>query len=104
MRNIKNIVLEILNTEPETRNSDNKLISRVIAEILPESKNKTFSEVMRMVIENEISFESITRCRRDLQEKNEDLRADKKVEEFRDLKEIEYREEYGLSKHIPRLD
>lgn len=72
---------------PETRSSDRKLILYIYSEFYG-----VYNQAFNRVIENTDlpSFESIRRCRQKVQEENEDLRAEKPVEDVRIAKQEEY--------------
>lgn len=71
------------------REDDCYLILQVITKLYPNEICKMFTTVMFNAKSKGISFESITRCRRKIQEKNPELR-DKKTTEKRKEKQREY--------------
>lgn len=87
LHNITQMVWHCLELYPETRSSDRSLILHVYSEFYG-----VFSQPFFKVIDNTDlpSFESIRRCRQKIQEENEDLRADKPVEDVRIAKQEEY--------------
>lgn len=82
-------VERILRESPATRSSDRALITAVYDDYYGVI-NQPFWKVMA---NNELpSFETITRCRRKIQEQDESLRGTKKVEEARIDKQIDFLE------------
>ena len=71
------------------REDDCYLILQVISKLYPYEVGKRFATVMFNAKSNGIRFESITRCRRKLQEKNPELRYEKTVK-MRNKKQKEY--------------
>ena len=100
-REIKKTVYRILEKDEYARGNDNYLIMRVVSELEPSLAGTTFVNVMQRLTFRGISFESITRCRRDWGKDYPELKLDK-AERARRQKEEEYYLEY--SRHIPRLD
>ena len=92
LKNIQNIVKEILMYQEETRGDDFLLIYEVISRYINgrESIEYVFKHHEKLGIP---SFHSITRTRRKLQAKYPELK-DKKVSELRASEEKEYREMY----------
>lgn len=88
---IHNMVLETLQRIPETRSSDRVLISEVYDNFYGVG-NVAFWKVMEQMGGELPSFETITRCRRKIQETHPDLRAVKEVEQERDNRQIEFKE------------
>ena len=91
LKNIQNIVKEILMYQEETRGDDFLLIYEVISQYIingRESIEYVFKHHEKLGIP---SFHSITRTRRKLQAKYPELK-DKKVSELRASEEKEYRE------------
>lgn len=90
--NIYNRVIAIMMTEPETRNSDSLLISRVDAEINPKAAALPYFEVM----ENRKKYglpncESIRRARQKAQATHPELLGNRKVKKHREELEEEYK-------------
>lgn len=85
IRKVENIVIDILETKPETRNNDNLLILEFIKRV-DQNEKTSFENVMK---QTNISFESITRARRSVQHKNPRLK-NKDIENVRTEKEAEY--------------
>lgn len=71
------------------REDDCYLILQVITKLYPNEICKMFTTVMFNAKRKGISFESITRCRRKIQEKNPELR-DEVTAKKRDEKQKEY--------------
>ena len=91
LRNLEKVVEGILRKSDLAREDDCYLILEVIREMFPYEVGKTFAQVMFSAKSKGISFESITRARRKLQKKYPELK-NKKVAEFRDEEQKEYRE------------
>ena len=92
MNNLKSTVEYILRTKPKARNDDFILIDELyktygINTNTPFSYIVNHHKFLRLP-----SFESITRCRRKLQEEHEELKACDIVTIARSKKEAEYRE------------
>ena len=91
LRNIRKIVKEILEDEPLSREDDLYLILKVVQKLYPKDYAKPFYKVMTEAKYKGISFESITRARRQVQRQYLELK-DSKVAEIRDKEQEEYRE------------
>lgn len=93
LKNLENIVLEVLKTQPLTRSDDFHLVLRVYQQLNEKAVTKElFCEIM--LYHNEYglpSFESITRARRKVFEKYPELKP-KKITELRAEKEKEFKE------------
>ena len=91
---VENIVKKVLEEYEDSRNDDFVLVFRVYKEINEGAMiRELFCEVMLNHKEYGLpAFEGISRARRKLQAEHEELRANKKVTEFREQKEEEYRE------------
>ena len=96
------IVKEILEVEPLAREDDNYLIMLVVQQMEPELAGTTFANVMINAKSKGISFESITRARRKVQQRYPHL-IDSKTENARQAEQLEYME-YSNMNHIPRID
>ena len=93
LKNVESNVKVILETCPETRNNDFKLISKYYWYFCDFDFRKSFFKVLEEAKElNLIPFESITRARRKLQAKYDDLKAVKEVQEKRKEREEEFKE------------
>jgi len=88
---IHKLVLEVLTKVPETRSSDRILISEIYTNYY-DVGNMAFWQVMEEPNLNLPSFETITRCRRKIQETHPELRAVKEVEAERFDRQIDFRE------------
>ena len=77
-------VVQLLKQFPETRNSDNLLIRRYLQHFCSDAP----------IDQMDCSVETITRCRRWIQSKNPELRADEIVSEFRSANEEVYKDEF----------
>lgn len=87
------IVKELLQTRPETRNSDDILYYHVCAKINPICVNYPFCQI----IQNRKSyglpaFESVRRTRQKIQRSYPELAAVDKVEGFREVNEAKFRD------------
>lgn len=80
---------EILRKDKLAREDDCYLILQVIGKLYPNEIGKKFATVMFNAKNKGISFESITRCRRKLQEKKPELR-DEEIAKMRNRKQKEY--------------
>lgn len=89
LKSIEKIVEEILRADELARRDDNFLILQVVRRMYPFEVGKTFAAVMFNAKNKGISFESITRARRKLQNKYPELR-DEEVSEIRDEEQKEY--------------
>lgn len=72
-----------------SRKDDCYLILQVVSKLYPLEIGKKFEDVMFNAKNKGISFESITRCRRKLQEKNHELRDEETVNK-RTIREKEF--------------
>lgn len=79
IRILEKIVKEILEEDELAREDDCFLILQVIRKLYPNDVAKSFEEVMENGKSKGISFESITRVRRKVQEKYPELRDIKTV-------------------------
>jgi len=86
---IEEIVEQILRQDEYSRNNDVYLILKYVSKVYPYEVGKRFEEAMRNVSKKGLSFESITRARRKLQNKYPELR-NKKVANYRNNKQKEY--------------
>ena len=89
LKRLEEIVEEILRNDQLAREDDCYLILQVISKIYPYEIGKRFETVMCNAKNKGISFESITRCRRKLQERNPELRDEETVKK-RNEKQKEY--------------
>ena len=98
LRNTTMLVRQVLATVPEARNSDNVLYIEVVRLIDQNVLRTPFAVVMQnLKLFNLPSIETVGRCRRKLQARFPELRADKEVEEFRKGLEEFFREWAGES-------
>ena len=79
---VKDMVLFELENRPETRSSDNQLITAVLSDYYGVEWYDTFFGVMARP--DIPSFETIRRCRAKIQAEREDLKAEKTVIGFRE--------------------
>lgn len=94
MKDHMNVVEAVLKAHPETRDDDMKLYVWIISEICPEVMKQPFAKVLWYHNNHGLpSYESVTRARRKLQEKNPELRG--KKYEKRMMNQDEYIKRYG---------
>jgi len=74
LKKLEKVVEEVLRKDDLAKKDDCYLILQVISKLYPYEVGKQFKTVMFNAKNNGISFESITRCRRKLQERNPELR------------------------------
>lgn len=89
LKRIDKIIEDILRNDELARKDDCYLILEVIRRIYPFEVGKTFAQVMMGAKGKGISFESITRVRRKVQNKYPELK-DKGTAEIRDKEQEEY--------------
>lgn len=95
-KKIKQIVYEILLADEYARENDNYLIMRVAQKLDPVLAGSKFMDLRF----SKLSFESITRARRQFFKEYPEKKP-KKMTEIREREEQEYYLEYS---HVPRLD
>lgn len=94
---LKEVVKNILIADKQTRNDNDRLVLAVYIQLCFYKgiilNDRTYSSVM---INRKTwglpSYESVTRCRRKLQEEDKTLRSDDNIQAMRELREEEYRE------------
>ena len=86
---VEEVVEQILRQDKYSRNNDIYLILKYITKVYPYEVGKRFEEAMTNVSKKGLSFESITRARRKIQNKYPELKNDK-VANFRNKKKKEY--------------
>ena len=74
LKNLEKIVEEIIRNDELARKDDCYLILKVVEKTYPNELGKKFTDVMFNAKSKGINFESITRCRRKLQEKYPELK------------------------------
>jgi len=90
---VEDIVYQVLQEVPETRDDDFVLVAETYNRINPEIKYCNFNEVMLAHKELKLPyFESISRARRRLQNIFEELRPEQEVIEAREEEQLIYRE------------
>jgi hypothetical protein len=89
LKKLEIIVEEILRNDELSRKDDCYLILQVIRRLYPYDVGKKFETVMFNAKNKGISFESITRVRRKLQEKNPELKDEETVKK-RNIIQNEY--------------
>ena len=91
LKKVEDVVYRVLEDYPEARNSDNILYSYVISKYNPEALKQTLGEYLRYFKDFNIPrFESVSRCRRKLQEKNPELRGAEDVKKWRKENETRF--------------
>lgn len=88
-KDLELIVEKILKNDELSRKDDCYLIFKVVSELYPNEIGEKFQTVMFNAKKRGISFESITRMRRKVQEKNPELK-DKKTANIRKLMQKKY--------------
>lgn len=86
---IEEIVEQILREDIYSRNNDIYLILRYVLKVYPYESGKKFEEVMTNIEKKGLSFESITRARRKIQNKYPELRNEK-IANLRNEKQKDY--------------
>lgn len=95
-KKIRYLVNEILEQEPETRNSDSALYSKVVEKLNKSAMDKPFGIVMANLKEMGLpGFETVRRTRQKIQELYPDLKACDVVQDYRTELEEEFRKEFG---------
>lgn len=95
-KKIRVLVKEILETEPETRNSDSALYSKVVEKLNKSALDRPFGEVMANLKAMGLpGFETVRRTRQKIQEIDPDLKACDVVQDYRTELEETYRKEFG---------
>lgn len=89
--NIESITKKILEEDELARKDDCYLILRVVQLMYPNDACKSFETVMRNAKYNGISFESITRARRKVQNKYPELK-NREVSDLRNEEQVEYKQ------------
>lgn len=88
LQTMEKVVLKILEQSKTAREDDYVLMWLVCDELAPEITNKPFSEVMYMhKILGLPNWETVTRCRRKIQEKRPDLLSPEKAKKRREEEE-----------------
>lgn len=91
LKKIEDVVLRVLEDHPEARNSDNILYSYVIGKYTPDALSQSLGEYLRYFKDLKIPrFESVSRCRRKLQEKHPELRGAEDVKKWRKENETRF--------------
>lgn len=80
---------EVLRADELARRDDCYLILQVISKLYPKEIGKRFETVMFEAKNKGISFESITRCRRKIQERSPEL-IDEEIAKFRNKKQKKF--------------
>lgn len=94
---LKEYVRQILITDERTRNDNDRLVCALYTMLLSERgaclQQLSFMSVMLNRKAYKLpSYESVTRCRRKLQEQDETLKSDDNVQAMREVMEQEYKE------------
>ena len=95
IKKVQDTVQFILETQPDTRNSDDLLLAKVFGSINKDCLMLPFSVVLtnRKAL-GLPSIKSVDRCRRKLQRAYPELKASEEVEAFREEEQFKY-ENYG---------
>lgn len=93
MKDIKKLVLDILQKKPETRDSDKKLYIEVCRHKCPASLHTTFENAF--LYSPLPNYESVRRSRQDIQSRHPELRPSKRVQQFREDREAQFMMEFG---------
>lgn len=93
-KSIKDQVKKILFNYPEANQSDMVLIEKFCKETIPGIRYCNFGRALEILEEQGISFESITRARRKIQQENPELK-DERMAEIRAKEEENYFVFYG---------
>ena len=90
------LVLSILETVPDTRNSDGLLYLEVIERIGRGNSQKPINEILLGLEELGLPcFETVRRTRQKIQADRTDLQAVDKVQDYRTEREMEFRKHFG---------
>ena len=89
LEKLETVVEEILRKDQLSREDDCYLILQVVSKLYPYEVGKQFATVMFNAKNKGISFESITRCRRKLQERYPELKNEETANK-RNKKQKEY--------------
>lgn len=93
LSNAQKIVKKILTECPLARNDDKYLYMKVMEELNPKARYMPFCEVMFNLRELGLPlYSTISRARRDIQAKNEELKGNPKAQEARAELEEAYRD------------
>lgn len=95
LRNLTELVTNIMERQPETRSSDNLLYIEVLRHYTAATGKETLNLPVWMLYQHLTewqipSIETVGRCRRKAQQDNPHLKAKPEVEEFRYDKETEF--------------
>lgn len=104
-KGIGKVVDEVLNTDPKARESDLRLIYKVLNKSIGVNENTSIWSAFMQMKAHKISFETITRYRRKWLERHPDIKANLKATPIREQEEENYIVEYSpnISKHIPYI-
>ena len=92
----RKIVKNILTDYPQTRNSDNALYIKVVETLNPQAIDRPFANVLSNLEELGLPcYETVRRTRQKLQEEIPELKACDVVEDYRTMREEEFRKEFG---------
>ena len=95
-KKIRNLVFDILEQDPNARNSDMYLYLRVCETLNASAIDKPFGEVLANLQDLGLPcFETIRRTRQKLQEIYPKFAACDTVQDFRTLEEIRFKKEFG---------
>ena len=86
---VEEVVEQILREDIYSRSNDIYLILRYVLKVYPYEAGRKFEQVMTNMEKKGLSFESITRARRKIQNKYPELKNDK-IANLREKKQKEY--------------
>ena len=94
-KNIQDLVENALNNCDKSKDNDNHLIAKIWYSKLEEPLRTDCLPLLKLIAEGKLpSFESVSRCRRKLQELHPDLRGDKYIE--RHLRQEEVKDDLQI--------
>lgn len=100
---IEDIVYDILKECPKARSNDNYLMLKVVEVINPMLLHVSY-ETALLQEKPVVSFKTVERCRRKVQQKWPELKATDKVQEARSEYQNIFTEYAIEDQHIPRID
>lgn len=94
------LVLDILESNQDTRSSDALLYLEVIEKIGRGNSQKPINEILLGLEALGLPcFETVRRTRQKIQAERDDLKADERVQDFRSEREEEFRRHFGTKCH-----
>lgn len=90
------LILQILERNPKTRNSDNLLYLAVIEELHPGLSAQSIGAILLNLESLGLPcFETVRRTRQKIQAERDDLQPDEKYQDYRNALEEQYRSYFG---------